>query len=198
MVSEKSTCFPFGKQVLLAFGGRVCGRGRGVSSVMCFAHDSSFCGRSRGGFRLCGGEAGAFRSPPPPLRSRTYKLVLCPTLAGRGGSVSRRDHNQATGNRVHLTGGTTYAEATPPNASCSSGEGVWGEALLSEKRPLPQNLSNHSLFGREREGGGFSARKAPSLARLITRQIRPSLGWRALGGDRPRSAFGGWRASDCR
>ena len=27
-----------------------------------------------------------------------------------------------------------------PNASRSSGEGVWGEALLSEKRPLPQNL----------------------------------------------------------
>ena len=49
-------------------GAREAGGG-GVSSVMRFAHDSSFCGRSLGGFRLCGGEAVAFRSPPPPLRA---------------------------------------------------------------------------------------------------------------------------------
>ena len=30
-----------------------------------------------------------------------------PTLQGRGGSVSRRDHNLPTGNRAQLTGGTT-------------------------------------------------------------------------------------------
>ncbi len=117
----------------------------GLSSVMRVAHDSSFCGRSQGGrvcgrgrgFRLCGGEAGAFRSPPPPLRPPTYKLVSNETLAGRGGSVSRRDLNRLARNRPHLSGGTKPEEVTQP-----------------ERQPL---------FGREREGGA-SFREAASLA----------------------------------
>ena len=60
----------------------------------------------------------------------------------RGGSVSRRGLNQLTGIRPHLSGGTPYAEAANPNASRSSGErGLGGEALLSEKRPLPPESS---------------------------------------------------------
>ena len=61
-----------------------------------------------------------------------------PPHKGHSGSVSRRDHSQYAGNRAQLTGGTTYAKAYPPNARRSSGErGLGGEALLSEKRPLP-------------------------------------------------------------
>ena len=37
--------------------------------------DCFLCGRSQGSFRACGHEAVAFRSPPPPLRAPTYKLV---------------------------------------------------------------------------------------------------------------------------
>ena len=38
----------------------------------------------------------------------------------------------------HLSGGTNFKESSNPNASRSSGErGLGGEALLSEKRPLP-------------------------------------------------------------
>ena len=61
---------------------------RGAYPQSCAkAHDSSFCGRAKGGasvdagFRLCGGEAvdgarlAAFRSPPPPLRAPAYRLV---------------------------------------------------------------------------------------------------------------------------
>ncbi len=118
-------------------GGRVCGRGRGVSSVMCFAHDSSFCGRSRGGISPLRRRGGGFPIAPPPLRSRTYKLVLCPTLAGRGGSVSRRDHNQAYRRRAQLSGGTNSAETTPPNASRSSGEGVWGRGASLREAASP-------------------------------------------------------------
>ena len=33
--------------------------------------------------------------------------------------------------------------------------------LLSEKPPPPQNLPQNRLFGREREGGGFSTEKPP-------------------------------------
>ncbi len=39
--------------------------------------------------------------------------------------------------------------------------GSGGEALLLEKRPLPQNLPQKRLFGKEREGGVFSTEKTP-------------------------------------
>ena len=157
--------------------GRACGRGWGLSSVMRFAHDSSLCGGSLLGGRVCGRgisplrRRGGGRRPSasfpiapatPSARSPCYlvltqrwqvaaalsaavtttkpigdrkhsqaepttsncfvpfrhdqrtepvwrlcdrpletfarsllKLCGIPTLAGRGGSVSRRDHNQA-------------------------------------------------------------------------------------------------------
>ena len=51
--------------------------------------------------------------------------------------------------------------------------GSGGEALLSEKRPLPQNLPTVNLFGREREGGDFSLREAPSLANTLYFSLNP-------------------------
>ena len=39
--------------------------------------------------------------------------------------------------------------------------GSGGEALLLEKRPLPQRSPYPCLLGREREGGGFSSEKPP-------------------------------------
>ena len=53
--------------------------------------------------------------------------VRLPMPHGRGGSVSRRDHNQAAGTRAHLTGGTNSAEAI--------------------------NAKRQPLFGREGSGG---------------------------------------------
>ena len=133
----------------------------GLSSVMRVAHDSSFCGRSQGGrvcgrrrgFRLCGGEAGAFRSPPPPLRPPTYKLVSNETLAGRGGSVSRRDLNRHARKRTHLSGGTKLEEVRNPNANRSSG-GSAREGLLSEKPPPSQPLVRIPLVPLRRGPGG--------------------------------------------
>ena len=59
---------------------------------------------------------------------------------GRGGSVSRRDHNQAAGNRTHPSGGTNPKERRTPNASRSSGEGVWGRgASLREAASPPES-----------------------------------------------------------
>ena len=57
--------------------------------------------------------------------------------AGRGGSVSRRDHNHFTRNRPHLTGGTNSEEPHNSNASRSSGEGVWGRGASLREAPLP-------------------------------------------------------------
>ena len=81
---------------------------------------------------LCGGSLLEGTRAKPPLKG-----VRSPTPHGRGGSVSRRDHNQATGPRTNLSGGTNEAEAAKPNASRSSG-GSAREELLSEKLPPSQ------------------------------------------------------------
>ena len=102
--------------------------------------------------------------PRHPFGSLTFELVSYPTLAGRGGSVSRRDHKQLAGNRAHSQAETSQKKSIPSNASRSSGErGLGGEALLSEKRPLPPEspVILSRLFGREREGGSFSTEKLP-------------------------------------
>ncbi len=73
------------------------------------------------------------RSRLSPQSSLSYS-----TMAGRGGSVSRRDHSPAYRRHAHLSGGTKPEETPNPNASRSSGErGLGGEGLLSEKPPLP-------------------------------------------------------------
>ena len=98
-------------------------------------------------WRLCDRPLETFARPLPVIGRY-------PTLAGRGGSVSRRDHKQATGNRVHLTGGTKLEETHNPNASCSSGEGVWGGgASLREAASSPESLHSAVVSrGSAREG----------------------------------------------
>ncbi len=85
----------------------------------------------RGGAREAGG---GFRFPAPQ---------------GRGGSVSRRDHNPEPLESVQLTGGTRTSENVPTQAPTALRErGAGGEALLSGgKRPLPQNLHNIVFLG---------------------------------------------------
>ena len=63
--------------------------------------------------------------------------VSPPPSQGRGGSVSRRDHNQAAGNRTHPSGGTNPKERRTPNASRSSGEGVWGRGASLREAASP-------------------------------------------------------------
>ena len=90
------------------------------------------------------GEALLLEKRPPPEFSHS--------LAGRGGSVSRRDHTPKTGKRAQLTWARKSEETHKPILSHSSGEGP-GEALLLEKRPPPE--FSHSLAGR---GGSVSRR----------------------------------------
>ena len=152
----------------------------GISSVSLTA-DSSLCGGSLlgaasadAGFRLCGGEAVAFRSPPPPLRAPTYKLLSGQTLIGRGGSVSRRDHNQAYWRAPHLSGGTNSEEATSSNASRSSGErGLGGEGLLSEKPPLPPEFLTRLFYNIP----SFDHRRRCAGSERASRLFRSWSGW---------------------
>ena len=99
------------------------------------------------------------------LRSPSLAIFSPPSLAGRGGSVSRRDLTQLTRNRAHLSGGTTYAEVLTPIASYSSGEGVWGRgASLREAASPPESpppLSPlHLRFADGRNGDGCGSHGA--------------------------------------
>ena len=96
-----------------------------------------------------GARLAALRSPFGNLRPITLATMRQPTLAGRGGSVSRRDHNQAYRRRATFQAEPTEKKCRNPNASRSSGKrGLGGEALLSEKRPLPpESLTHLCLLG---------------------------------------------------
>ena len=87
--------------------------------------------RAKREFRLCGGEAvdgarlAAFRSPPPPLRALLMDWYRGKTLAGRGGSVSRRDLSQAYRRRTALAGSAGWEGKTNSNPATLR-EGVRG------------------------------------------------------------------------
>ena len=82
----------------------------------------------------------ALQSPFGNLRPITPATMWCPALAGRGGSVSRRDHNQAAGNHTPTRSGILYGRKNNSNRSCSSGEGVWGRGASLREAASPQNL----------------------------------------------------------
>ena len=61
-------------------------------------------------------------------------------LEGRGGSVSRRDHNQATRNRAHAAWAHKPEETYKPIPSYSSGEGVWGRGASLREAASPPRI----------------------------------------------------------
>ena len=103
----------------------------------------------------------------------TLLLGSNPTLAGRGGSVSRRDHNQATGNRAYSQAEPTQKKDSTRTPAALRERGSGERRFSQKKRPLPQNLPTVNLFEREREGGGFSLREAPSLANTPYFSLNP-------------------------
>ena len=75
--------------------------------------------------------------PRHPFGPLTFKLGRDPTLVGRGGSVSRRDHNQAYRRPTALSGGTNSEEPANSIANRSSGEGVWGRGASLREAASP-------------------------------------------------------------
>ena len=102
--------------------------------------DSSLCGGSQGRFRACGHEAVAFRSPPPPLRTAHFATRPYP-------NVGRSRPSLTETRPTHRRNQVCRSDATQAPAALRE-RGAGGEALLSEKRPLPQNLpSLPPLYG---------------------------------------------------
>ena len=141
--------------------GPVLREGKAMRRRTCFACGSlsawsayKKASPERGGARDAGG---GVRSPTPQrspaalsaAATTTPKQENAPTLHGREPSKEESSLFPATLRE----------------------RGSGGEALLLEKRPLPQNLPTVNLFGREREGGGFSSEKSPPSHMLFTPQF---------------------------
>ena len=74
-------------------------------------------------------------------------------LAGRGGSVSRRDHSPAAGHRVQLAWAHKPEGTHKPIPSHSSGEGVWGRGASLREAASPPASPSPPFFGRGLGGG---------------------------------------------
>ncbi len=121
-----------------------------------FRHDQ----RTEPVWRLCDRPLETFA----PL---TFELVAYPMSAGRGGSVSRRDHNQATGNRAQLAWAHKSVGTHKPIPIHSSGEGVWGRgASLREAASPPEFPLLVSSGGSAREGASLQRSPLPRIPRL--------------------------------
>ena len=120
--------------------------------------------RTRGGGRS---PSGSFPIAPATPSARSL-LSLChiQTLAGRGGSVSRRDHDPKTGKRAQLAGARKSEGKLKSIPHRSSGEGVWGGgASLREAASSPESPSLPPSFREGARGRGLFYRKGSSLAK---------------------------------
>ena len=96
-----------------------------------------------------------------PPSTPTYELVSFPTLAGRGGSVSRRDHTQAYRRPPPLSGGTNSKGSSHPKRQPLFGRGGLGERRFSQRSGLSPRISPHlRLFREGARGRGASLQRS--------------------------------------
>ena len=121
------------------------------------------------GFRLCKGGISCLRArgggfpiapatPSGPLLiglSRTQRRQVAAALSA---AVTI---TKPIGDAPNLQAEPTPKKRPNPNASCSSGEGVWGRGASLREAASPPESPNRSLSGREREGGGLSVERPP-------------------------------------
>ena len=135
--------------------------GEYIFSIRCRRWFPSFCGRRRGSTRLHEGCGASCKASPERggAHHRRAEGFAPQRHKGRGGSVSRRDHNQAAGNRTPTHSGILYERKTTSNRSYSSGEGVWGRGASLREAASPPECSPPNIFS------GGSAREGPFLQR---------------------------------
>ena len=116
------------------------------------------------GFRVCGSGISYLWARPKgfaiTLRKPSalaYRLVSCPALEGRGGSVSRRDHNLVYRRSVTLAGARKLERRTELIPQLLFGRGGLGERRFSQRSGLSPRISLMSSF-----------REAASLAYYAT------------------------------
>ena len=125
-------------------------------------------------FRLCGGEAGAFRSPPPPLRGSHLLTGIAPKrwqVAAALSAAVTTTPKQGTASNSHRR--TSREEKTSLFPAALRERGSGGEALLLEKRPLPQRLPPRlSSEGGPGEGLLFREAASPGVPRRCLSERR--------------------------
>ena len=141
--------------------------------------DSSLCGGSL--LEVASADARRWTEPVWQLSDRprhpfgplTFELVSYPTLAGRGGSVSRRDHNPKTRNRT-----TSHGRASPKEESslfpAALREGARGRGF-SQRSRLPRKLPQLNLWKFEICCGRIGSFKREVCFLLIERPVAMSL-----------------------
>ena len=136
--------------------GSLCGSMRGAAAKPPQVTVSCPLGVTKG---LCDRPLETFARSPLPT-------IWYPTLAGRGGSVSRRDHNQAAGSRAHLSGGTKPEETSQPKRQPLFGrEGSGGRGASLREAASPPRISPPHVFrgGSAREGTFLQKRPLPRI-----------------------------------
>ena len=102
-------------------------------------------------------------------------MLSLPATHGRGGSVSRRDQNQAYRRATVLTGGTKQEETYRPKRQLLFGREREGGASLREAASLAYLAHFPLLFGRERREGkdSYSRQWRLSMAVFLNRNKQP-------------------------
>ena len=128
--------------------------------------DSSFCGGSLWGGRVCGHDQRTepvWRLCDRPLE--TFARSLLQLRGAQRWQVAAALSAAVTTTKQQETAPTLQAEPTQKNRPSRTPaalreRGSGGEALLSEKRPLPQNLPNASSFREGARGRGLFYQKS--------------------------------------
>ena len=144
-----------------------------VSSVMRFAHDCSLCG----GNLLSGASCKA--SPERGgARQRRAEGFVPPTLAGRGGSVSRRDHSPSLSEtRPPFRRNQARRNAQPERQPLFGREGSGGRgASLREAASPPESPPHLRLFEEGARGRGLLYQRSP-----LPRKFHHSNGYSVTG-----------------
>ena len=149
--NEKSTCFPLGEAGAFGVWGAAFADAEGAKGDFASA-EARFraCGhdqRTEPVWRLCA-------RPLETFARSLFTLYGNPTLAGRGGSVSRRDHNQLARNRAPTRMGAQVRRKAQAYSQLLFGRGGLGERRFSQRSGLSPRIPAYpvSSGGSAREG----------------------------------------------
>ncbi len=124
------------------------------------ARDSSLCGgsqRTEPVWRLCNRPLGTFARPFPIIGLyRTQRWQVAAALSAAATTT------KPIGDIPHAQAEPSQKKQPPQTPAALRERGSGGEALLSEKRPLPQNLPPIAFPGGSAREGPFAERPPPS------------------------------------
>ena len=129
---------------------------------------------------------GLFDRPLETFTRPLPEISWCPALVGRGGSVSRRDHNQAAKNHPQLTGAYCMKKAPLERQPLFGREGSGGRGASLREAASPPRISRISLTRPSYNISSFDRRRRCAGSERASRLFRSWSGWGCCR-DRPSS-----------